>query len=61
MLPLIPAAAPTSVVPYAIAMAAGFLIGVYGHVIKSRPLIITGIAIVGTVSAFVLFVVAKVG
>jgi hypothetical protein len=61
MLRLIPATVPTSVVPYAIAMAAGFLIGVYGHVAKSRPLIITGIAIVGTVSAFVLFVVAKVG
>jgi hypothetical protein len=61
MLPLIPAAAPTSVTPYAIAMAVGFLVGVYGHVIKARLLIITGIVIVGAVSAYVLFAVAKVG
>jgi hypothetical protein len=61
MLRLIPATAPTSVTPYAVAMAVGFLVGVYGHVVKSRLLIITGIGIVGTVSAFVLFVVAKVG
>jgi hypothetical protein len=60
MLRLIPATAPTSVTPYAITMAVGFLIGVYGHVAKSRLLIITGIGIVGAVSAFILFVVAKV-
>ena len=36
MLRLIPAAAPTSVTPYAVAMGVGFLIGVFGHVNKSR-------------------------
>lgn len=60
MLRLIPATAPTSVAPYAVAMAVGFLIGVYGHMAKSRLLIITGIGIVGSVSAFVLVAVAKI-
>jgi hypothetical protein len=58
---LIPAAAPTSVAPYAVAMAVGFLIGVFGHINKSRPLIIAGILIVGVVSAYIAFGVAKVG
>ena len=61
MLRLIPATLPTSVAPYAITMAVGFLVGVYGHVSKSRLLIVTGIAMVGVVSAVVLFGVAKVG
>lgn len=61
MTPLLPAAAPTSVTPYAVAMAVGFLVGVIGHINKSRPLIIAGIFIVGAVSAYVAFGVAKVG
>jgi CHASE2 domain-containing sensor protein len=61
MLRLIPAAAPTSVGPYAVAMAVGFVVGVFGHVIKSRLLILCGIVIVGVVSAYVAFGVAKVG
>lgn len=61
MLPLIPAAAPTSVTPYAVAMAVGFLVGVIGHINKSRPLILAGIFIVGAVSAYVAFGVAKLG
>ncbi len=61
MLSLIPTAAATTVGPYAIAMAVGFIIGVYGHVIKSRLLILVGIAIVGAVSAYFAFGVAKVG
>lgn len=60
MLRLIPASAPTSVAPYAIAMLVGFVVGVFGHVIKSRLLILTGILIVGAVSAYVAFGVAKV-
>jgi hypothetical protein len=60
MLPLIPLAAATTVGPFAAAMAVGFLVGVFGHVIKSRLLILTGILIVGGVSAYVAFVVAKV-
>jgi hypothetical protein len=42
-------------------MAVGFLIGVFGHINKSRPLIIAGILIVGVVSAYIAFGVAKVG
>jgi hypothetical protein len=40
-------------------MAVGFLIGVFGHVIKSRPLILMGILIVGGVSGYVAFGLAK--
>ena len=54
------AAVTSSVGPYAAVMGAGFLIGVFGHVIKSRPLIITGIALVGAVSAYFAFFVAKI-
>ena len=56
---LLLAAASESVGPYAAAMGLGFLIGVFGHVIKSRALILTGILIVGLVSAYFAFVVAK--
>ena len=41
-------------------MGVGFLIGVYGHVIKSRTLILIGIAMVGLISAYFAFFVAKV-
>jgi hypothetical protein len=34
----------------------GLVIGVFGHIIKSRTLIITGILIVGGVSAYFSFV-----
>jgi hypothetical protein len=46
--------------PYAAVMGVGFLIGVYGHVIKSRTLILIGIAMVGAVSIYFTFFVAKV-
>lgn len=57
---LLPLAATTNLGPYAAAMGAGFLIGVFGHVIRSRALILTGILIVGLVSAYFAFVVGKV-
>jgi hypothetical protein len=53
-------AAVSSVGPFAAVMGFGFLIGVYGHVIKSRMVILTGILIVGLVSAYFLFFVAKI-
>ncbi len=34
-------------------LAVGFLIGIYGHIIKSRTVILVGIAIVGTMSALI--------
>jgi hypothetical protein len=57
---LLLAAVTDKVGPYAAVMGVGFLIGVFGHVIKSRPLILTGILIVGVISAYFAFVVAKV-
>lgn len=56
---LVPAVASSGVGAYAAVMGFGFLVGVYGHVIKSRTLILTGILIVGMVSAYFAFVVAK--
>jgi hypothetical protein len=52
-------AASTSIGPYAAVMGFGFVIGVFGHVIHSRTLILTGIAIVGGMSAYFAFVVGK--
>ena len=51
----------TGVGPYAAVMAVGFLVGVAGHIIRSRLLIVTGILIVGAVSGYFAFVVGKVG
>jgi hypothetical protein len=57
---LAPAALPTDVGPYAAVMGLGFLIGIYGHLSHSRTLILTGILIVGLISAIFTFVVGKV-
>ena len=59
MVILVPAALPTAPGPYAAVMAVGFLIGIYGHLIRSRTLILTGILIVGLISAIFAFVVGK--
>lgn len=61
MLPEPLLAAATTIGPYAAAMAFGFLIGVAGHIIRSRLLILTGILIVSGVSAYVAFGVWKLG
>jgi hypothetical protein len=42
------------------AMAVGLLIGVFGHIIRSRLLIVIGIAVVGAVSVYFGVFVAKV-
>lgn len=39
-----------SLAPYVIGMALGFLIGTFGHLIKSRTLIATGIGIIFVVA-----------
>lgn len=41
-------------------MAVGLLIGVFGHIIRSRLLIVIGIAVVGAVSVYFGVFVAKV-
>jgi hypothetical protein len=46
---------------FAIATALGFLIGIFGHIIKSRPLIITGILVIGAVSAYYVFALQPAG
>jgi hypothetical protein len=38
----------------------GFAIGVFGHVIRSRTLILTGILLIGITTAYYGFAVAKV-
>jgi hypothetical protein len=52
-------AAATSPGPYAVAIGVGFVIGVYGHVIHSRTVILVGILIVALVSAYFAFGVGK--
>jgi hypothetical protein len=37
-------------------LVVGLVIGVFGHIINSRTLIITGIAVIGLVSAYFSFV-----
>ena len=54
-----PIAAATSPGPYAVAIGVGFVIGIYGHLIHSRTLIVAGILIVGGVSAYFAFGVGK--
>jgi cytochrome c oxidase subunit IV len=41
-------------------MAAGLVVGVFGHIIRSRILIVLGIAVVGAVSVYFGVFVAKV-
>jgi hypothetical protein len=57
---MVPAALTTKIGPYAAVMAFGFLVGVFGHVIRSRMLIITGIVVVGALSAYIVFGLAKI-
>lgn len=57
---LVSAALPTNVGPYVAVLAVGFVIGITGHVIRSRTLILTGILIVGAVAVIFGFVVGKV-
>jgi hypothetical protein len=37
-------------------LAIGLLVGVFGHIIRSRTLILTGIIVIGLVSAYFSFV-----
>ncbi len=43
------------------ALAVGLLIGVFGHIIRSRAMILTGIVIIGCVSAYFSFVLQPHG
>jgi len=46
---------------FEIALVIGLLIGIFGHIIKSRALIITGILLIGAVSAYFSFVLQPGG
>lgn len=59
MLVLVPAALPSNVGPYIAVLAVGFLIGIAGHLSRSRTLILTGILIVALDAAIFAFVVGK--
>lgn len=61
MLSLLPLAITTSIGPYAVVMGAGFVIGIFGHIIRSALLIVTGILIVGGVSIYFAFGVGRLG
>ena len=39
-----------------VVLALGFLVGVVGHIIRSRTLILTGILVIAVVSAYFAFV-----
>jgi hypothetical protein len=56
---MIPDPMEPSLAPYVIGMALGFAVGVFGHVIKSRTLIATGIGIIFVVA--VLLPLLRVG
>ena len=58
---LVPAALPTSTTPYALVLAVGFVVGIAGHVSRSRTLIAAGILMVGAAAVTFTFVVGKVG
>jgi hypothetical protein len=45
---------------FVVVLIFGLLVGIYGHLIQSRALILTGIALIGGVSAYFLIVVAAV-
>ena len=49
---MIPFAAISTTAALAVVIAFGFILGTYGHIIKSRTLIITGLILIGGVSAY---------
>jgi predicted ABC-type exoprotein transport system permease subunit len=51
-LPLLLAAAADHLNVFLIAIGLGFLVGVYGHIIHSRTLILTGIAVIAVISLY---------
>ena len=59
-MPLVFALSSSGLTALSVVMALGLLIGVVGHLSRSRPLIITGILVVGAVSVYFGVFVAKV-
>ena len=44
--------------PYLVAMIAGFVIGTFGHIVRSTTIIVLGIAIIGATSVGVLIAIS---
>ena len=42
-----------NITPFIIALACGLVVGVVGHIIKSRPLIVLGILVIGFVCGYI--------
>ena len=57
---LVPAVAQTEINVILALIVVGAVIGVFGHIIKSRPMIIAGILTIAVVSAYFEFFVAKI-
>jgi hypothetical protein len=58
---LLLAAAGSHLGVFSVLLAFGLILGVVGHIIKSRTLIITGILVIGLVSAYFSFVLQPTG
>jgi len=51
----------SQLVLFSAALVFGLAVGVFGHIIKSRTLVITGILVIGLVSAYFSFVLQPHG
>ena len=60
MIALIPAVAQSQINVILVLIVVGALVGVFGHIIKSKTLIIVGILTIALVSAYFEFFVAKI-
>jgi hypothetical protein len=60
VVPLVFALSSSGLDAFSVVMAVGLLVGVFGHIIKSRLLIITGILMIGVVSVYFAVFVAKI-
>jgi hypothetical protein len=55
------AAGSSHVAAFTAVLVFGLVVGVFGHIIKSRTLILTGILVIGLVSAYFSFVLQPTG
>jgi hypothetical protein len=46
---------------FAAAIAFGFVLGTFGHIIRSRPLIVTGILVIALASGYYVFLLEPAG
>ena len=61
MIALVPAVTSSHLGLFTALLALGLVIGVFGHIVKSRTLIIVGILVIGLVSAYFSFVLQPTG